>query len=57
LCGRGLGSALQEEHCRLTCSREQVSLNSKGQIRAHHDDPNEHLMPHNKYQNAEYPDG
>jgi len=35
----------------------EVSLNSKGQIRAHHDDPHEHLMPHNKYQNAEYPDG
>ena len=34
-----------------------MSLNSKGQIRAHHDDPHEHLMPHNKYQNAEYPDG
>jgi len=35
----------------------QVTLNKKGQIRAHHDDPHAHLMPHNKYQNAEYPDG
>ena len=35
----------------------QVSLNKKGQIRAHHDDPHEHLMPHNKYQNAKYPNG
>ena len=35
----------------------EVSLNAKGQIRAHHDDPHQHLMPHNKYQNAEYPDG
>jgi len=35
----------------------EVSLNDKGQIRAHHDDPHAHLMPHNKFQNAEYPDG
>jgi len=35
----------------------EVSLNKKGQIRAHHDDPHGHLMPHNRFQTAEYPDG
>jgi hypothetical protein len=35
----------------------EVSMNKRGEIRANHDDPNGHLMPHNKYQNAEYPDG
>jgi len=35
----------------------EVHLNSKGEIRADHDDPNGHLMPHNKYQAALYPDG
>eukprot|EP00960_Hanusia_phi_P054009 762521-Hanusia_phi.AAC.9 len=30
----------------------EVSLNNKGDIRAHHDDPHGHLMPRNKYQNA-----
>jgi len=34
----------------------EVHLNAKGQIRADHDDPHGHLMPHNKYQHAEYPD-
>jgi hypothetical protein len=32
-------------------------MNKRGEIRANHDDPNGHLMPHNKYQNAKYPDG
>ena len=35
----------------------EVHLNSQGEIRADHDDPNGHLMPHNKYQTALYPDG
>eukprot|EP00960_Hanusia_phi_P066649 766443-Hanusia_phi.AAC.4 len=30
----------------------EVSLNNKGGIRAHHDNPHSHLMPRNKYQNA-----
>ena len=35
----------------------EVHLNDKGEIRADHDDPNGHLMPHNKYQAARYPGG
>lgn len=35
--------------------KPEVHLNAKGQIRADHDDPNGHLMPHNKFQHAEYP--
>jgi hypothetical protein len=35
----------------------EVHLNARGEIRADHDDPTGHLMPHNKYENAEYPDG
>lgn len=35
----------------------EVHLNDKGEIRADHDDPNGKLMPHNRFQNARYPDG
>jgi hypothetical protein len=35
----------------------QVHLDDQGRIRADHDDPHGHLMPHNEYQNAVYPDG
>jgi len=36
--------------------KSEVHLNEKGEIRADHDDPNGKLMPHNKRQNAWYPD-
>ncbi len=36
---------------------QEVHLNDDGEIEADHDDPNGRLMPHNKFQDARYPDG